>query len=271
MVAAMKRALPLCLALLLAPPAGAESAPRAADMVAAELLPGWREGATHLAGLRLRLADQWKTYWRSPGEAGIPPVFDFSGSENLAKAEVLWPRPKLFSLNGLRTIGYAQEVVLPLRIQPRDPALPVLLKAEVAMGVCRDICLPVTLAVSALLPPGGARDGAIAAAMDRQPRRGAAGGLSALRCRVEPIRDGLRVTAEMDLPPQGGPEQAVLETPDPEIWVSEADTRRDGRRLTATADLVPPAGEPFPLDRSRLRVTVLGSEGAVETMGCPAG
>lgn len=262
----------LCGLLALAAPAGAEPPPRAADMVQAEILPGWRQGGTHLAGLRLRLAPKWKTYWRSPGEAGVPPVFDFSASENLAGAEVLWPAPQRFSLNGLRTLGYAQEVVLPIRVTPRDAGREVRLAGQVELGLCRDICLPVTLGLDARLPAGArAHDPAIAAALAALPRPGAEAGLSALRCRVEPIRDGLRLTAEMDLPPQGGEELAVIETADPAIWVGEAETRRSGRRLTAAADLVPPSGAPFLLDRSGLRLTVVGESGTVDIAGCPAG
>lgn len=271
--AMMTRPVPLllCLAfgLLLAAGAGAES-PRAADMVRAELLPGWRQGPDrHMAGLRLRLAEQWKTYWRSPGEAGVPPVFDFAGSENLAAVEVLWPAPRIFELNGLRTIGYAREVVLPLAVTPRDPGRDVVLRGQMEIGVCRDICLPISLSVEAELPAAAtAPDLAIRAAVAAVPRRIPGSGL---RCRVAPISDGLRVTAEADLPPQGGAEMVVMETPDPQVWVSESQVRRDGRRLAATADLVPPGGAPFALDRSRLRVTVLGATGVVEMQGCLAG
>lgn len=262
----------LCGLLALAAPAGAEPPPRAADMVQAEILPGWRQGGTHLAGLRLRLAPKWKTYWRSPGEAGVPPVFDFSASENLAGVEVLWPAPRLFSLNGLRTLGYAREVVLPIRVTPRDAGREVRLAGQVELGLCRDICLPVTLGIDARLPAGAQpHDPAIAAALEALPRAGVEAGLSSLRCRVEPIRDGLRLTAELDLPPQGGEEMAVIETADPAIWVSEAETRRSGRRLTAAADLVPASGAPFLLDRSGLRLTVVGEQGTVDIAGCPAG
>lgn len=248
-----------CLLLVLAAPvARAEAPPRAADMVAAEMLPGWRQaGGTHMAGLRLRLAERWKTYWRSPGEAGIPPLFDFTGSENLAGVEVLWPRPRVFTLNGLRTIGYAREVVLPLRVRPADPGRDVVLRGTVDMGVCRDICLPVTLTLAAALPAAATTpDPAIAAAVQAMPAGGKAAGLGALACRVDPISDGLQLTAAIDLPAQGGTEMVVVETDDPAIWISEATTTRAGGRLTAVADLVSPSGAPVGLDRSKLRLKI---------------
>ena len=85
------------------------------------------------------------------------------------------------------------------------------------------------------------------------------------------IPDGLRVTAAFRAPPLGGHELAVFETPDPAVWVSESDTRREAHGVTATADLVPPPGETLALDRSRLRITLIGDRGAVDMLGCPAG
>ena len=78
------------------------------SFVSGRIIPGSRQDdGSRLAGLRLTLARGWKTYWRSPGEAGVPPSFDWSRSENVAGVEVLWPRPKFFDSFGLTTIGYA--------------------------------------------------------------------------------------------------------------------------------------------------------------------
>ena len=85
-------------------------------VVQAEVLPGWRtENGDHMAALRITLNPGWKTYWRAPGDAGIPPLLDWSGSGNLESAEVTWPTPEVFSQNGMRSIGYTEELVLPVR------------------------------------------------------------------------------------------------------------------------------------------------------------
>ena len=68
---------------------------------------GWQmQNGHHMAGLSLQLAPDWKTYWRAPGEAGIPPLFDWSGSTNVQSVRVHWPSPVVFHLNGMQTIGY---------------------------------------------------------------------------------------------------------------------------------------------------------------------
>lgn len=244
-----------------------------ASAVRGVVRPGWQtENGTRIAGIELRLAPGWKTYWRSPGEAGIPPVFDWSASENLADVRIMWPRPEIFVLNGMRTLGYKDSVVLPVELTPVDPARPVLLRATVEMGVCRDVCLPADLTLDADLPAGsGQADAVIRAAIAAQPKSARQAGLSRLNCRVEPVRDGLRVTASMDLGPMGGGEETVvLEPDDRTIWVSAAAVSRNGRHLSATSDLVAPSGQPFALNRAGLTVTVIGSGGAAEQRGCPA-
>lgn len=240
------------------------------EIVRAELLPGWREGGRHFAALRLRLAPEWKTYWRSPGDAGIPPDFDWSGSENVATVRLHWPVPHVFTLNGMQTIGYRGDVVLPFEIEPGDPARPMRLNARIELGVCRDICVPAALDLSADLPARGTPDAVIATALKARPATGDEAGLGRIACRVEPIADGLRLTAEIDLPATGPDEVVVLEPGAPAIWASETVASRSGARLTAVSDMVGPEGAPFALDRSAVTVTVLGERRAVEIRGCPA-
>src|SRR6266542_1702588 len=80
------------------------------------------------AGIEIRLDPGWKTYWRYPGDSGVPPRFGFTRSENVASVSVLWPAPQSFSDGSGRSIGYKDDVIFPLRIVPRDPAKPVVLR-----------------------------------------------------------------------------------------------------------------------------------------------
>ena len=112
----MTRLLLLLLALALRPALAAATPPE--DLVRAEILPGWQDGeGRHVAGLRLTMAPGWKTYWRAPGDAGIPPEFDWTGSHGVAGVEVRWPVPQVFDQSGMQSIGYHDEVVLPLEIR----------------------------------------------------------------------------------------------------------------------------------------------------------
>lgn len=261
----------LALLALLAPAAHAQGLTQA-DVLQGQFRPGWQQdNGTHMAAVHLRLAPEWKTYWRSPGDAGIPPSFDWTGSENVRAVHFHWPAPRVFHLNGMQSVGYDQELVLPIEVVAKDPARPVRLRAEMELGVCRDICMPAALSLAAdLLPPGGP-DAVITAALRARPATAAEAGVLRVSCAVEPIQDGLRVTARMDLPPLGRGEVVVMEPGEPGIWVSEAEVRRDGQTLTAVAEMVPPSAGPFSLTRDRVTLTVIGPAGrAVEIRGCPA-
>jgi DsbC/DsbD-like thiol-disulfide interchange protein len=264
----MPLALPFALGVAMAAPLAAMTQD---DVLQAGLMPGWRTDSGHqMAGLSLALAPGWKTYWRSPGEAGIPPQFDWTGSVNVQSVRVHWPSPVIFRTNGMVTVGYTGSVVFPLEVVPVDASQPVSLSVHVDLGICKDICMPATVAVTAALPPSPDKGGPIQAALQARPETGDQAGLSAISCAVEPIADGLRVTARLALPRRGGEEGVVFEPADRSVWVSEAVVSREGGVLTAVAEMVAPSGAPFALDRSQMVITVLGGARAAEIKGCPA-
>ena len=241
------------------------------DVVAeADVIPGWRtEAGTHMAGLRIRMAPGWKTYWRAPGDAGIPPQFGWAGSRNIESVRFAWPVPEIFEQNGMRSIGYSGQVILPMEVTPDAPGAPITLSAQVHIGVCEVVCIPMTLDVAHVLPPEATRpDPAIRAALADRPLDRDEARVSGVECRIEPIKDGLRLTARIDMPVMGGGETAVVELTDRLVWVAETETRREGTGLYAVTDLVPEEAQPFVLNRSALRFTVLSSGGAVDIRGC---
>ncbi|MFZ5709893.1 MAG: protein-disulfide reductase DsbD domain-containing protein [Pseudomonadota bacterium] len=261
----------LLAALAAAAPAAAQQpfSGKPEDIVRAEFIGGWRMAdGTRMAALKVRLAEGWKTYWRAPGDTGIPPRFDWAGSQNVASVAFRWPQPEVFDVSGLRIVGYRRELVLPFAVIPQDPGAPVRLMARVELGVCETVCVPVNLDVSADLPSGTGPDPEIVAALARMPVPGAQAGLSAATCTTEPIADGIRLTAKVEIPAVGQDEFAVIELADPAIWISQAEVERRGPSLTAVSDLVPPEARPFPLDPSQVRITLLGGGRAVEIEGC---
>ena len=107
-------------------------------------------------GLEFHMKPGWKIYWRSPGDAGIPPQPDWTGSSNLKSAAVLWPAPERFSVLGLETLGYKKEVVLPIDLAPAEPGKAVDLTVRVPYLTCDDICIPYTADLKLTLPAGPA-------------------------------------------------------------------------------------------------------------------
>jgi DsbC/DsbD-like thiol-disulfide interchange protein len=106
------------------------------------LLAGGHDGEAWLAGIDIALAPGWKTYWRMPGDAGIPPDFDWAGSQNVKTVDLLWPAPSRHQDAAGETVGYLDRVIFPLRITPADPAAPVTLKLSLFFAVCKDVCIP---------------------------------------------------------------------------------------------------------------------------------
>ncbi len=209
------------------------------------------------------MAKGWHTYWRAPGDSGIPPSFNWSGSSNVAAVGVGFPVPEVLDQYGMRSIGYTDEVTFPLVIRTRDKSQPILLKGEIHIGVCDEICVPVTLKVSAELPAGGNRTQALSKLLKDRPEQG-----GSLTCEIAPIADGLRLVATASLSAMPGTEVAVIETGDARVWVSSPKLTRKGRKLSAEVEMVPPDAKPFALARADVRMTVMAGGRAVEMIGC---
>ncbi|WP_371816334.1 protein-disulfide reductase DsbD family protein [Moritella sp. 5] len=93
------------------------------------------------AVLEVKLADDWKTYWRSPGEGGIAPSIDWQESKNLVDSDWQWPVPKHFSLLGLETYGYTDAVSFPMQLQFEDMNKPLVLAGKLTLSSCTNICV----------------------------------------------------------------------------------------------------------------------------------
>jgi DsbC/DsbD-like thiol-disulfide interchange protein len=264
----MKHALSLLLplAFTLGLPLVADAQAKSPGIVSTEFLSGWQNSdGMRMTAMKLVLEDGWKTYWRAPGDAGLPPRFDWTGSRNVASVVVHWPRPQLFETFGMRTVGYSGQMILPIEIKPINPDLPVWINGEVSFGVCRDICVPVFFDIDQILDTLGAPDTSIAAALLARPdpRPGVA------RCSIEPVLDGIRITAEITMPQLGTDEVALFELARQLVWVSESKNRREGATLISSAEIVPYDSRPIAIDRSEVVITVVSGKQAVEIIGCP--
>ena len=241
------------------------------EMVQIRVMPGWiASDGSHMAALHLDLAPGWKTYWRAPGDAGIPPALDLNGSRNLSHLTPVWPTPEVFSQNGMKTVGYDRELILPLHVVPQVAGQPAKVSARMQIGVCSSICVPLEFDFTLDLPAAGSdpQQAMIRTALADQPVPAREAHVGKVACSLTPIRDGLGLSVEIDMPSAGKTETVLIETSDPQVWVAETDSSRTGRRLTARTELVHVSGQAFALDRSGLRFTVLGSDRAVDIHGC---
>ena len=119
-----------------------------------------------LAGLEFDLEPGWKTYWRYPGEAGIPPKLDFSGSTGLRDLEVLYPAPKRFHDGYSDSIVYNDHVILPIKIWPESDRAVVNLDLSLFVGFCEQVCVPVDGSVQLVIPAAAIRNRAVIEAVE---------------------------------------------------------------------------------------------------------
>lgn len=243
------------------------------DIAQLSVLPGWQlDSGVRVAAVHITLPEGWKTYWRAPGDAGIPPVFMMYGASNLAMLTPQWPTPQVFHQNGMRSIGYEDELLLPLIIAPKQADRPITLKGKLMLGVCKDICVPAELKINARIDPGtGQNDPRIHAALANRPMTADEAGATGVSCRLAPGADGLALEARVTLPALGATEHAVIETGDPLVWVAEASLARQGRVVTIETQMIHVEDAPIAIDRSDLRITLLSGGRAVDIQGCPAG
>lgn len=216
------------------------------------------------AGLEIRLKPGWKTYWRYPGDSGVPPAFDFSKSDNVKSVAVLYPAPRRFPDGaGGTSIGYTGNIILPLRVEPQVAAKPVTLRVHLDYGVCEKLCIPAKAKLELLLSgKDSSQDAAVRAAEVRVPKPAALGEAAALSVRAVHRDAGggkPRVLVDVAVPPgetaelfaEGPTPQWALPLPEP-VPGAPAGLQRFGFALD---------GLPTGVDASGARITITGVAG----------
>ncbi len=251
------------------------TAPATAEDVSSErILPGWRQAdSVHVAGVEIILQDGWKTYWRAPGGNGIPPQFDFSRSENLKSASVGFPNPTIFSTFGVESIGYSGRVLFPIHIVPEDPAKPVSLNIDLAYGVCEEICIPVSAALTAVLHPGSSSGSdEIREAMTALPMTRDEAGILRVVCEVTVDGSSGEVAARIEFANLiSGTPRAVFETGSEEIWVGTPSQVIEPQSVTLRAPMEYFGTGSLTLRPEDVRLTLLSAERSIDIQGCPSG
>src|ERR1700687_4132079 len=233
---------------------------------AVRLLAGSRSGAVLLGGIAVQLQPGWKTYWRTPGDSGVPPRFDFSKSENIEAVTMLWPAPAKFDDGaGGHSMGYHDQVVLPLRIVAKNADKPVTLRAGINYAVCEKICIPVEAnAELGFTSVASTEDSALFAALDTVPKPATIGDPNPLTIR-DVKRDGKANVLVDVTAPEAKDVSLFVEGPTPD-WALPVPKRVEdsppgGRRFAFELDGLPPGASP---DGAALKLTLVGGDRAYE-------
>jgi DsbC/DsbD-like thiol-disulfide interchange protein len=233
---------------------------------AVRLLAGSRSGAVLLGGIAFQLQPGWKTYWRTPGDSGVPPRFDFSKSENIEAVTVLWPAPTKFDDGaGGYSLGYHDQVVLPLRIVAKNSDKPVTLRADINYAVCEKLCIPVEASAElAIASVASTEDSALFAALDTVPKPANVGDPNPLTIR-DVKRDG-KSTVLVDVAvPDTRAINLFVEGPTPDWALPVPKLLEHGppgvKRFAFELEGLPPGTNP---EGAALKLTLVGGDRAYE-------
>lgn len=233
--------------------------------------PAAGDGKSWQIGLQIKLDPGWKTYWRVPGDAGLPPRFDWAKSENVDAVSLEWPVPGRYVDEYATTIGYKDEVVFPIVVTPKNPSAPTRATVDLDYAVCKDICLPAQATLTLDLAPDAGRSTVhstlIEAFRKRVPRRAA--GDDTGRASVSLLGEGEKTKLVVDVKSRNGVKPEVfVEGPD-EFYFS--DPKPDGSnggtangdtyRMTVAVDGVTAE---TPLTGKRITLTVVDGDTLTE-------
>jgi DsbC/DsbD-like thiol-disulfide interchange protein len=233
---------------------------------AVRLLAGSRSGAVLLGGIAIELQPGWKTYWRTPGDSGVPPRFDFSKSENIEAVTVLWPAPTKFDDGaGGHSLGYHNQIVLPLRIVAKNTDKPVTLRADINYAVCEKLCIPVEASAElAFTSVASTEDSALFAALDTVPKPASVGDPNPLTIR-DVKRDGKSTVLVDVVSPDAREVSLFVEGPTPDWGLPVPKLLEHSppgvRRFAFELDGVPPGVSP---DGAALKLTLVATDRAYE-------
>src|SRR5260370_5365990 len=233
---------------------------------AVRLLAGSRSGAVLMGGIAFQLQPGWKTYWRTPGDSGVPPRFDFSKSENIEAVTVLWPAPsKVDDGAGGHSLGYHDQIVLPLRIVAKTADKPVMLRADINYAVCENLCMPDEASIE--LPftsAASTEDSALLAALDTVPKPANVGDPNPLTIR-DVKRDGKSTVLVDVVSPDDRAVNLFVEGPTPDWGLPVPKLLEHGppgvKRFAFELDGVPPGVNP---DGAALKLTLVSGDRSYE-------
>ena len=239
-------------------------------LVSAKITDGWIEKDQKLIfGLKIDLNKNWKTYWRLPGNAGLKPLFTFDKSENVFAAKIMWPSPIIFGEDNLWSIGYKDSVLLPLEVTPIDTSKPIKLEIQADIGLCEDVCIPVTLNVSYFATPGQNQENyEILGAILSEPIKSDDIGFQPPQCI---IKNGELIMEFNEKNVKTGIENIelfVIEVGSSVFYVNSKKAYVFDDRITVSTKNSVKTELPGVISRETVKTTIIGSNQSLEFVGC---
>ncbi len=242
------------------------------DYGSVEIIDGWqKKNGEYQASLLFLLNPGWKTYWRNPGDTGLKPSFDWSESQNLDSANVLWPHPLIFNETGVVIYGFKSQLLLPILIKPDHALENTDLNLKLEFGVCSDICIPILAALSKSNIGNGTQQEIIQIrkALNELPKIATENQKKKIKCKIQPKKKIINVAFKSSLITTINKNtHGILEYNDPNTWLTSQSSKLVGKDLFLSANINQFDDSNLMIDRSKVQITLINEGSNLTVLGC---
>jgi DsbC/DsbD-like thiol-disulfide interchange protein len=242
------------------------------DYGSVEIIDGWqKKNGEYQTSLLFLLNPGWKTYWRNPGESGLKPSFDWSKSQNLDSANVLWPHPLIFNETGIVIYGFKSQLLLPILIKPDQAFKNTDLNLKLEFGVCSEICIPILANLSKPNIGNGSQQEIlqIRKAINDLPKIATEQQRKKIKCKIEPKKKIINLAFKSNLITTIKKNTyAILEYNDPSIWFTSQTSKLVGKDLFVSANINQFNDTNLMIDRNKVQITLINEGSNLTVLGC---
>lgn len=242
------------------------------EHISAEYIYGWEnpQGFTQGA-IKFQLAIGWKTYWRNPGQYGVRPIFNWQNSINVKDVTFSWPTPKVIDEYDVKVLGYKHFLIVPVKIVKSNPSEKAVLKIDISIGVCSNICLLKKLNIDAAVTEIILKSSVdiIEIALAATPKELSIQDTKMVTCSIETNENSISAKYKLRF--------SNILIPDP-IFIMEYSTdnmRLEDQRIKITGNIITAEGSLNQIsqnygiiERDRLRGTFMHNNKSFEVIGC---
>ena len=239
------------------------------DNIEISFVNAWETKQGNLFALLIKMKENWKTYWRYPGDSGFAPELKLLSDKNLNKIKIYWPTPKVFYENETIINGYEKDLVLPILFSKTKNESKIEFEIELIMGFCENICIPIKLLLNSkyAFKSSEKLNRMISHSLKNIPKE-ISSSIKLVTCDVKKIGNKMILISKFDnnfFSNIKNIDHLILEYQDDEVWFSEV-KKISNKEYIARIESI--SKETFLLDKSKIKYTVITKRGGFQKNGC---
>ena len=229
----------------------------------------WETKQGNLFALFIKMKENWKTYWRYPGDSGFAPELKLLSDKNLKKIKLYWPTPKVFYENGTIINGYKKDLILPILFLKNKNENQVEFEIELKMGFCEEICIPIKLLLNSKYAVQSSEklNKMISQSLKKTPKE-LLPSENLVSCDVKKIGNTITLISKFDnnfFSRKKYIDHLILEYKNDQVWFSETKKLSNKDYITQIKSV---EEENFLLNKSKIKYTIITKSGGFQINGC---